>query len=97
MDRLHRLGLVDVGALDAARGEARHDARIEPTRELGEDRLAWRQDGVMDDTPRERRLRQQGIQDGAGFGGGVGSHCGLPQERTDVRNGWSLADPASGL
>ena len=79
MDGLHRLGLVDVRALDAARREARHDARVEPARELGEDRLARRQDGVMDDAACERRLRQQGIQDGAGFGGSVGSHCGLPQ------------------
>ena len=44
---------------------------------------------------RERRLRQQGIQDGAGFGGGVGSHADCLGERTDVRNGASLADHAS--
>ena len=30
VDRLHRLGLVDVRALDAARGQTRHDARVEP-------------------------------------------------------------------
>ena len=43
---------------------------------LGEDRFARRQDRVMDDPAREGRLREQGIQDGAGFGGGVGSHAG---------------------
>ena len=52
------------------------DPRVEPARELGEDGLPRGQDLVMDDPARERRLREQGIQDGAGFGGGVGSHAG---------------------
>ena len=95
VDRLHRLGLVDVRALDASRGETRDDARVEPAWEIGEDRLARRQDGMVDDAARQRRLGQQRIEDGAGFGRGVGSHSGQPQERTDVRNGASLPDPAS--
>ena len=87
MDGLDRLGLVRVQPLDPAPGEARHDARVQPRRHRGVDRLAWRQDGVMDDAAGEGRLREQAVQDGRGIGGGVecassGSPSGI---RTDVR------------
>ena len=52
------------------------DPRVEPVGEVGEVGVARRQDRVMDDPAGEGRLREQGIQDGAGFGGGVGAHAG---------------------
>ncbi len=80
VDGLDRLCLVGVRPADAAARQTGHDARVEPIGEVGEVGRSRRQDGVMDDAAGDRWFVEQVGQDGAGVGGGVGSHVGLPLE-----------------
>ena len=91
MGDLDRRRLVGVRPGDAAPSETVDDPRIEPVGEVREVRGAGGQDGVVDHAPGDGRLVQQAGQDGLGLGGGIGAHVGA-SERTDVRNGASLAD-----
>ena len=84
VDRLHRLGLVDVRPVDAARRQARHDPAVQPGRKGPECRRPCRDDRVMDDAPGQRRLGQQVREDGLRAGGGVGAHR-TASNSTDVR------------
>jgi hypothetical protein len=75
-DRLDRLGLVRVEAVDAARGETRPDARVEPVRMVAPLRLAGGHHRVMGHAAGERRLvLEDGPQDGLGRGRGIGPHA----------------------
>ena len=76
VDRLDRLGLVDVRPLDAAPGEPGPDPGIEPVGPVAVDRLARGDDLVVEDATGERRLLEQLVEDGSGRGGGVRAHAG---------------------
>ena len=84
MDGLDRLGLVAVRPVDATRGEAGHDPRVQPGRELAERGRPRRDDLVVDDASRQRRFGQQVGEDGLRVGGGVGAHR-TTSNSTDVR------------
>ena len=79
MDRIDGLGLVRVQPLDPAPGETLHDARVQPRRHRGVDRLARRQDGVMDHPASEGRLLEHPVEDGRRIGGGVEAHRRVPR------------------
>ncbi len=91
MDRLDRLGLVRRTARSMPRDWPDRPRSAGPaSRHRRVDRLARRDDGVMDDAAGEGRLGEQVREDGRGIGGGVGAHrqWSLELDRTDVRNGW---------
>jgi hypothetical protein len=71
---LHRVCLVGVEALDAARREAGPDPRVQPGRVGAEFRGLRRDVAVMDHAPGERGFLEQAGKDGLRAGGGVGSH-----------------------
>src|SRR4051794_41907227 len=93
MDRLDGFRLVGIRMADAATFETGDDPGIEPVREVREVWWTRREDGVVDDATRERRLVEQAGQDGAGIGGGGGGHGGRLPKRTGGWKAAGLADP----
>jgi hypothetical protein len=78
MDRVERLRLVGVQALDPTAGQPGDDARVEPGGHVREGRRPSGDDLVVDDPTGERRLVQLAVEDGGGIGGSVGAHGGGP-------------------
>jgi hypothetical protein len=78
VDRLDRLGLMDIEPVDAARRQARHDPAVDPRGHRGVLGRPRRDDLVVDDTAGERGFLEEAGEDGGGVGGGVRAHHRLP-------------------